>query len=272
MITNIAGYRFVPLSENQLLSMRDKFKNKAQSCDLKGTVLLSSEGINLFLAGQQEDIDTFRQFLLTFSEFSDVSFKKSITDYRPFNRLLVRIKKEIIPFGQDSVKPAQKAPPYISPETLKQWYQEKRDMIMLDVRNEFEVALGTFQHAIDLGLKKFRDFPEAVDWLPTKMKQKPIVTFCTGGIRCEKAAEWMRQKGFNQVYQLDGGILHYFEKCGGAFFNGECFVFDQRVAVDSTLRETKTAQCFDCRTPLPKQTIKNKKCSVCGSDLISKQV
>lgn len=271
MIVNIAGYKFVTISENQLPAMRVALKDTAAECDLMGTILLSPEGINSFLAGTRENIDRYKNFLDTYPELTHIVFKESFTNYQPFNRLLVRLKKEIIALGQDSVKPEKQTAPYISPEEFKKWYEEKRDMIVLDTRNDFEVDLGTFENAVDLHIQKFRDFTDAIDFLPADIKQKPIVTFCTGGIRCEKAAELMRQKGFTNVYQLDGGILNYFEKCGGKFYNGECFVFDQRVAVDAKLQETKTCQCFDCRTPLRKNAIVDGKCPFCGSDAISKK-
>ncbi|EKD92115.1 MAG: hypothetical protein ACD_29C00175G0002 [uncultured bacterium] len=270
-IVNISGYQFVSIEEALLPTMRMELKKNAMEQNLKGTILLSHEGINIFLAGMRDEIENYKNFLFSYAVLHKITFKESFTDYQPFNRLLVRLKKEIIPFGRDCIQPEKQTAPHLSPEEFKKWYEEKRDMVVLDTRNDFEVALGTFQNAIDLDLKKFRDFPEAIEWLPENIKQKPIVTFCTGGIRCEKAAELMRQKGFDNVYQLDGGILNYFEKCGGAFYQGECFVFDHRVAVDTKLQETKTAQCFDCRTPLQKNTIIDGKCPACGSESISKK-
>ena len=266
-IVNISGYKFVFLSETTLPTLRDHLKEKAVACSLKGTILLSVEGINSFLAGTREQIDAFVEYLRTIPEFSDIRYKESFTDYQPFNRMLVRIKKEIIPMGNEKVIPEKKTAPYISPEELKKWYEEKRDMIVLDTRNDFEISLGTFENAVDLNIAHFRDFSDAVDLLPAEAREKPIVTFCTGGIRCEKAAELMLQKGFNTVYQLDGGILNYFEKCGGDFYNGDCFVFDQRVAVDSALKETAAKQCFDCRTPLSGNSVN---CNQCGSSAVSK--
>lgn len=270
-IVNIAGYRFVSLSVEQLPSLRVDIKSHAAAHHLKGTVLLSAEGINAFLAGTRENIDAFLQYLRNIPEFSALHFKESFTDYQPFNRLLVRLKKEIIPMNNSAVAPGVKTAPYLSPLEFKQWYAEKRDMVVLDTRNDYEIALGTFENAVDLHIAHFREFGDAIDYLPENMKEKPIVTFCTGGIRCEKAAELMLQKGFKNVYQLDGGILNYFEQCGGDFYRGECFVFDQRVAVNSALQETDTKQCFDCRTPLQKEMIQAGKCPHCGSKAISKQ-
>lgn len=268
-IVNLSGYRFVTLKEEVLPQLRVDLKTQALAQDLKGTILLSTEGINVFLAGTRSHIDVFVKHLKNFPEFSDMWFKESFTDYQPFNRMLVRIKKEIIPIRNDHIVPAKKTAPYISPEELKKWYAEKRDMIILDTRNDYEVALGTFDNAMDLQLAHFNELSDAVDLLPNDMKEKTVVTFCTGGIRCEKAAELMSQKGFKKVYQLQGGILYYFEKCGSAFYHGDCFVFDQRVAVNSALQETDTRQCFDCRTPLKSGEIKDGKCLHCGSTAIS---
>lgn len=270
LIVNLSGYRFVTLKEAGLTQLRVDLKNKAVECQLKGTILLSVEGINAFLAGTRENIDTYVAFIRTIPEFADIWFKESFSQYQPFNRMLVRIKKEIIPIRKDSIIPEKKTAPYVTPEELKQWYLEKRDMIVLDTRNDYEVQLGTFENAMDLHLAHFNEFDEAVDFLPAELKEKTIVTFCTGGIRCEKAAELMSQKGFKNVYQLHGGILNYFEKCGGDFYDGECFVFDQRVALNSALAETDTKQCFDCRTPLKTSDIHDGKCPKCGSKAVSK--
>lgn len=269
-IVNLSGYRFVSLSETQLTNFRVALKDAADANELKGTILLSREGVNAFLAGSRENIDAFLGFLNTLPEFKDMWFKESFTDYKPFNRMLVRIKKEIIPMNISSVIPEKTTAPHLSPEELKTWYEEKRDMVVLDTRNDYEVGMGTFKDAMDLHLAHFRDFSEAVDLMPNELKEKPIVTFCTGGIRCEKAAELMLQKGFKKVYQLEGGIINYFEKCGGDFYDGDCFVFDQRVAVNSKLEETNAKQCFDCRAPLQNDAIKEGKCPHCGSKSISK--
>src|SRR3989338_4079091 len=270
-IVNLSGYRFVSLQADALPVLRADLLTAAKGFALKGTILLSTEGINAFLAGTRDNVDAFLAVLRAAPEFDGLEFKESFTDYQPFNRMLVRIKKEIIPMRNNAIKPSEKTAPSISPETLRQWYLEKRDMIVLDTRNEYEVQLGTFENAMDLHLAHFHNFSDAVDYLPESMKEKTVITFCTGGIRCEKAAELMVQKGFKNVYQLSGGILNYFEQCGGDFYTGECFVFDQRVAVDSQLKETKTKQCFDCRTPLHAHTVKNGACPQCGSQSISKE-
>ncbi len=149
--------------------------------------------------------------------------------------MLVKIKKEIITLRVPGLDPAARRAPAVAPAELKRWLDERREVVLLDVRNAFEVETGTFREAVHLGLKSFGEFPRAVDKLDESLKGKTIVAFCTGGIRCEKAAPVLIQKGFRSVFQLEGGILHYFENCGDAHFNGRCFVFDQRTALDGNL-------------------------------------
>ena len=249
-IVNIAAYKFVSLLREELPKLKIQLKEKALQCDLKGTVLLSTEGINLILAGMKKDIDAYQSFLNSYVAFHGLDYKESVSAYKPFTRMLVRIKKEIISMGRSDIRPECQSAPRISPQQFKKWYQENREMIILDARNDYEVALGSFERAIDLQLDSFRGFPDAIDLLPAWMKEKPIVTFCTGGVRCEKAALIMQNKGFKEVYQLDGGILHYFNECGGEHYRGECFVFDHRVAIDTELKETDTKQCYACRSPI----------------------
>ncbi len=164
--------------------------------------------------------------------------------------MLVKIKKEIIAFGIDGIDPARRPTEKIPARTLKQWLDEGRQVTLLDTRNDYEIRLGTFRGARAAGIDHFREFPEAVGRLPEEMKSQTVVTFCTGGIRCEKAGPFLELAGFANVFQLDGGILKYFEECGGAHFEGECFVFDRRVGVDAALRETNAVLCFNCQMPL----------------------
>jgi UPF0176 protein len=250
---NISAYKFVSLDENKLPSLREELLNKARELNIKGTILLSTEGINLFLSAAETTIENYKAFLATYSEFSDLPYKPSPSQEQPFTRMLVRIKKEIISMGVPTIKPGQHTAPYITAEQLQQDYDDNTDFVVLDTRNDYEIALGKFDNAVELDLKSFRDFPQAVDTLPDSLKNKKIVTYCTGGIRCEKAAEYMQQKGFTNVYQLDGGILKYFETCGQKHYSGECFVFDKRVGVDAKLNETNTKQCFACRMPLTEE-------------------
>lgn len=230
-ILNIAAYQFISLSAERILALRALFKNHALACELKGTILLSEEGINLFLAGKHEQIAEFQAFLQGFPDFKAFTYRETRSERQPFKRLLVRLKKEIISMGHADIQPEQGTAPYISPQTLKQWYDKGQKMLVLDTRNQYEVEHGTFAQALNLGLKNFRSFPDVVAQLPSEAKQMPVVTFCTGGIRCEKAALWLKKQGYQQVYQLQGGILNYFEQCGRAYFHGHCFVFDERVVV-----------------------------------------
>lgn len=218
--------------------------------DLKGTILLSPEGINLFIAGQGEVVDQLMERLRAIPGLAGLKGKISVSEKQPFNRMLVRLKKEIISFGQPDIDPASHTSPKLPPATLAQWLDEGRPLLLLDTRNDYEVKLGTFRGAHSLGIETFRQFPGKVRDLPSEMREQPVVMFCTGGIRCEKAGPFMEQEGFKEIYQLDGGILKYFEECGGAHYEGECFVFDQRVGVDPALEETASAVCFECQTPL----------------------
>ena len=249
-IQNIAAYKFAALSDLQPL--RERLIRSCKEWGLKGTILLSTEGINLFVAGGAEQIQLLLATLRAVPGLEDFEVKVSESDHQPFNRMLVRIKREIIAFGVPGIDPARRTSPKLSPKKLKEWLDEGRPVTLLDTRNDYEVKLGTFKNALPIGIDHFREFPEAVQKLPEEMKEQPIVMFCTGGIRCEKAGPFMEAKGFRNIFQLEGGILKYFEECGGAHYEGECFVFDQRVGVDPSLHETDSAQCFQCLTPLTK--------------------
>lgn len=245
-IVNIAAYKFVRLTH--LEQRREHLRHLTAELELKGTILLSPEGINLFLAGTREAIDQFAAaiqadtLLETETQIGPLEFKESLTNYQPFKRMLVKVKKEIIPFGVEGIDAVEHASPKLPAKQLKQWIEEGREITLLDVRNDYEVSLGTFEGAEPIGVKHFRHFPEAVDSMPEERKEETFVMFCTGGIRCEKAGPYMQQAGFKNVLQLDGGILKYFEECGGQHYDGECFVFDQRVAVDGNLQETDAAR------------------------------
>lgn len=247
-ILNVASYKFVELSS--LDALRTQLLTALRTHQLRGTILLSHEGINLFLAGDEADVHRFTELLCAIPEFADLEFKESYSERQPFNRALVRLKREIIAFGVDGIDPARRTSPKLPARELQQWLDEGREVVLLDVRNDYEVELGTFDNAVPIGVDNFRDFPAAVSKLPESAKDRPLVMFCTGGIRCEKAGPMMEQAGFKHVYQLEGGILKYFEEVGGAHYHGDCFVFDQRVAVDPQLRETDTDLCYVCQATL----------------------
>ncbi len=247
-ITNISAYCFAPMSD--LKSLREHLLDFCKAHDLKGTILLAPEGINLFVAGRHLAIEELVYELRTLPGLGDLQPKYSESEEQPFSRMLVRLKKEIIAFGVEGIDPSKYTSPRIRPRELKQWLDEGREIVLLDTRNDYEVKLGTFTGAKAIGIDHFRDFPEAVEALPEGLKGCPVVTFCTGGIRCEKAAPMMEKLGFDEVYQLDGGILKYFEEVGGEHYDGECFVFDHRVGLDPALRESGSVVCYACQTPL----------------------
>ena len=247
---NIATYKFIEIKQKDLAQIKLKFYEVGQELQLKGTILLSEEGINLFLAGLDDKINSFKQFLQTISQFKDLTFRVSWSEKIPFSRLVVRIKPEIITMGKSEIKPFEKPAAYITPKLLKQWLDEGKKITLLDTRNQYEYQFGTFKNALQLNIKYFRQFPQAVSTLPKQLKLEPVVTFCTGGIRCEKAASFLESQGYQEVYQLQGGILNYFAECGGAHYQGECFMFDNRVSVDSQLQETAMTHCKACQEPI----------------------
>ncbi len=239
---NLAAYKFINLETEFLIPLQKQLKQKALQCQIKGTILLSQEGINLFLAGIPELLNSFIDFLTTIPQFADLQFKSSESDYIPFKRMLVRIRKEIITMNDPAIVPQNFTAPYIEASQLKLWYDDNKSMVLLDTRNSFEVSMGSFQQAIQLNIASFSEFPNAVASLPEALKTQPVITFCTGGIRCEKAATYLMAQGFTNVWQLRGGILAYFENCGGEYFDGNCFVFDDRVALNPQLQEVEPVQ------------------------------
>lgn len=228
---NIAGYQFIALTDLQRLQA-----NLLASCQqhaIKGTILLSSEGINITLAGLATNIMAWQADFASYSQFADIKFRQSYSTFLPFKRLKVKIKQEIITFKQTHIHAQQTRAASIAPEVLKQWLDEKREIVLLDTRNTYEVQQGTFKQAQHLSLN---DFSELAHTPIPATKEQVVVMFCTGGIRCEKAALFMQHQGYQQVYQLEGGILNYFARVGGDHYQGHCFVFDDRGAVDTNLR------------------------------------
>ena len=250
-IVNIAGYRFVDLDDRD--ELRQPFRYICEKLKLKGTILLSKNGINFFLAGKQDSIDSYIEFLESDDRFIGIPLKISYTDYQPFRRMLVRLKKEIIALGIDEIRPVDYTGENIKPVEFKKILDDNEEVIIVDTRNEYETRVGVFENAIDLNLSTFKDFPGAIQNLPEEYKKKQIVMYCTGGIRCEKASVVMMNAGFENVKQLEGGILGYFEETDGSYWKGDCFVFDQRVAVDTDLNETEYSMCFACREPLTRE-------------------
>ena len=243
-ILNISAYKFVGLDD--LDALRARMVERCEALALKGTILLAPEGINLFLAAPREAIETFLSWLHEDPRFADIAPKESLSDDVPFGRMRVRLKKEIITMRHPLVRPELGRAPSVPPTTLARWLDtgcddEGREVVMLDTRNDFEVDQGSFSNVVDYRLASFGDFPEAIAADRERFAGKTVVSFCTGGIRCEKAAIHMQDIGIDHVYQLEGGILKYFEEVGGAHFQGECFVFDDRIALDPSLRPAAKA-------------------------------
>ena len=247
-VVNIAGYKFEPL-ENPVDLVR-MYQQKCDELKLKGTMLISKNGINFSLAGTQQATDTIIAFLEEDNRFINIPLKVTYSETQPFRRMKVRLKKEIISLGRKDINPRELTGERISPQDLKNLLDNKEDVLVLDTRNEYETRVGKFENAIDLNLDTFRDFPKAIESLPEEYKDKQIVMYCTGGIRCEKASAVMMKAGFADVKQLEGGVLDYFKETGGAYWEGDCFVFDERVALDTELNETDYIYCYICREPL----------------------
>lgn len=247
---NIAAYKFVTF--NDTVERRADFQAICHDLDLKGTILLTPEGINLFLAGTRNNIDNFLDWLRQDARFADIEVKESLSNEQPFNRMLVKLKKEIITMRHPLIQPELGRAPVVKAADLKRWLDQGHDdagkpVVMFDTRNAFEVDVGTFENTIDYRIHKFSEFPEVITRHKPELDGKTVVTFCTGGIRCEKAAIHMQNIGYDSVYQLEGGILKYFEEVGGAHYQGDCFVFDHRTALNPELEATPTVQCFACR-------------------------
>ena len=233
-ILNISAYLFTPLASPE--AWRDQCRDQATSRQLKGTILLAPEGINLFLAGPEAPLDGFMQWLRAQEGMAGLGGKRSWSAEQPFGKLLVKVKREIIRMNHPTIAPVEGRAPAVSPTDLQRWLAQGHDdqgkaLVMLDTRNAFEVGHGKFVGALDWDLEKFSEFPQAAREHLGDLKGKTVVSYCTGGIRCEKAAIFLRELGLTDVYQLDGGILQYFEDTGGAHFEGDCFVFDERVAL-----------------------------------------
>ena len=241
-ILNISSYKFVPLPD--CAELRDTLAQRAGALQLKGTVLLATEGINLFMAGTPEAVRGFVDQLRQDARFADLAPKESWSAHQPFKKMLVKVKREIIRMNHPTIQPAQGRAPAVDAQTVKRWLDAGQDdagrpVVTLDTRNAFEVDHGTFEGAIDWRIHKFSEFPQAVLDHKADLQGKTVVSFCTGGIRCEKAAIFMREAGLEHVYQLEGGILKYFEEAGGAHYQGNCFVFDEREALGADLSATK---------------------------------
>lgn len=248
-----ALYKFVSLPDYKALQA--PILAACESNNIKGTLLLAEEGINGTIAGWPKDIHNVLDFLRTNplfeNRFADLEHKESFAAEHPFYRMKVRLKKEIVTLGVAGISPTKQVGTYVKPEDWNALISDP-DIILIDTRNDYEVDIGTFKGAIDPKTTTFREFPEYVANHFDKTKHKKIAMFCTGGIRCEKASSYMMEQGFEEVYHLQGGILKYLETMPEeqSLWQGECFVFDQRVAVKHNLEVGEYDQCYACRHPL----------------------
>jgi UPF0176 protein len=222
-VLNIAAYRFARIADPHAL--RETLLADGRALALRGTILLAGEGINLFLAGEEAPVREFLSRLRADERFAAIEVKESWCEAQPFRKLLVKVKREIIRMNHPAIQPAMARAPALDARTAARWLAQGRDdagrpVVTLDTRNAFEVDQGTFEGAIDWRLGKFSDFPAAFDARRQELEGKTVISFCTGGIRCEKAAIYMREAGLQNVWQLEGGILKYFEDTGGAHFRG----------------------------------------------------
>nr|BFF08756.1 sulfurtransferase [Microbacterium flavescens]BFF12528.1 sulfurtransferase [Microbacterium flavescens] len=237
-VLNISAYLFTRIDDRE--ELRPVLRARAESAGIKGTILLAEEGINLFLAGDPAAVHGFVDDLRGEPRFAALTTRETWSDAQPFGRMLVRLKREIIRMDHPAIRPEAGRAPAVAPRTLRRWLDQGhddagREVVLLDTRNAFEVDYGTFAGAIDWRIERFTQFPGAVASHRDDLAGKTVVSFCTGGIRCEKAAIHLREEGVDAV-QLEGGILGYFEEVGGAHWNGECFVFDEREALTPDLQ------------------------------------
>jgi UPF0176 protein len=246
---NVSFYSFSSIQDPNSLSAA--LKKEMEPLPLKGTIILAKEGINGFLAGEGPILKDALQYLQTTLDLKNFWAKESQSDQIPFEKLCFKVKEEIVTFRVPDFSLENHPAPQLKPQDLADWYEKGEDFLLLDTRNEYEVRLGTFDGAKSLNIDHFVDFPKAMEQLDSHWKTKKIVTFCTGGIRCEKAAPFLRSKGY-EAYQLEGGILNYFEKVGAQHWQGECFVFDNRIALSPKLEATGATLCNYCQGPNPK--------------------
>ena len=254
-VVNLSGYRFVGLDDPPAL--RARLHAALERTGVLGTVLLAEEGVNVALAGSREACEAAREALDAEPPLAGLWLKESRSETPPFSRLKVRVRREIIAFDGDAARSraaARPDAPTLAPEALARWLAEGRTLTLLDARNAYEVDSGTFVGARHLDIERFTDFGEAVERAVLDGRldpTTPVVTFCTGGVRCEKAAPWLLEHGFAEVWQLEGGVLNWFERCGGAHWRGDCFVFDDRVEIDPTLAPSGATLCTACHRAVP---------------------
>ncbi len=271
-----ALYKFVSLPDYQEIS--GPLKDKCVELGLKGTLLLAHEGINGTVAGSREGIDGLLAYLRADERMADLEHKESPGDEQPFYRMKVKLKKEIVTMGVEGIDPRHTVGTYVAPKDWNRLISDP-DVLVVDTRNHYEYAIGSFERALDPETETFREFPDYVRQNLDPGKHKKVAMFCTGGIRCEKATAYMREQGFEEVYHLQGGILKYLEEVPAeqSLWRGECFVFDNRVAVNHNLEPGSYDQCHGCRHPITEEDkaselyMKGVSCPQCYHNLTQEQ-
>lgn len=271
-----ALYKFAILDDYK--ELRDPLLSLMLSHKVKGTLLLAREGINGTIAGSRESIDKVLDWLFSDNRLENMSYKESYHDVNPFHRTKVKLKKEIVTMGVEDIDPKEIVGTYVKPHEWNQLISDP-DVLLVDTRNDYEVHIGTFKNALNPNTETFREFPKYVKENLDPEKHKKVAMFCTGGIRCEKSTAYLKQQGFDEVYHLEGGILKYLEEVpeDESLWEGECFVFDNRVAVNHKLEKGQYDQCNACRLPITEADKKNDKymegvsCAHCFDKLSTEQ-
>lgn len=247
-----ALYKFVSLPDFE--QIQEPLREFCVEQGLKGTLLLALEGINGTVAGPRQGIDALLGYFRNDSRLADIDYKESFDKEMPFYRMKVRLKKEIVKLAVDGLDPNKEVGQYVAPQDWNALISDP-DVVLIDTRNDYEVEIGTFKGALDPKTDTFTEFPAYVAQEFSPEKHKKVAMFCTGGIRCEKASAYMLQQGFENVYHLQGGILNYLEQVpkSESLWQGECFVFDNRVAVDHELAKGSYDQCHGCRFPISEE-------------------
>jgi len=251
-----ALYHFVRLEDYK--DLRQPLLDMMLKNDVKGTLLLAREGINGTIAGSRKSIDNVLAWIRSDERLKDVRDKESYDETMPFYRTRVKLKKEIVTMGVEGIDPNHVVGTYVKPEDWNELISDP-DVTLIDTRNDYEVAIGTFKDAIDPDIKTFRQFPEYINENYKPATHKKVAMFCTGGIRCEKSTAYLKEQGYDEVYHLQGGILKYLETVpeSESLWQGECFVFDNRVSVDHSLEKGSYDQCNACRMPITEEDKRN---------------
>lgn len=279
-ITVCALYKFVRFADFEMF--REPINERLKALNIRGTLLIAKEGLNGTIAGADADIKQFLDWLSNHNgfkgRFAELDCKYSYSNEQPFHRTKVKLKKEIVTMGLSDIDPNKVVGTYVEPNDWNDLISDP-DTVLIDTRNGYEVDIGTFKNAINPNTESFREFPDYVKQNLDPAKHKKVAMFCTGGIRCEKASAYMKEQGFDEVYHLKGGILKYLENVeqDDSLWNGECFVFDDRVAVDHNLEKGQYDQCHACRHPITEDDktsefyIAGVSCHRCYADLSDEQ-